>query len=127
MERRELEIYVNGKLEGTAANTIGAVRDSAGGLVIAAQLADRPYSSRYGNLGYHGIIDRVALYERSLDPGEVAARYAVFESAGGPALTAYLLSAPTRNTASVIAALLAVLALLVLVSAINRRRIRTAR
>ncbi len=123
----KLEIYVNGKLEGATANTIGEVRDSAGGLVIGAQLADRPYSSRYGNLGYHGIIDRVALYGRSLDSGEVAARYAVFESAGGPALTAYLLSAPTRNTTFVVAALMAVVALLVLVSAINRRRVRSAR
>lgn len=123
----KLEIYVNGKLEGTTANTIGEVRDSAGGLVIGAQLADRPYSSRYGNLGYHGIIDRVVLYGRSLDSGEVAARYAVFESAGGPALTAYLLSAPTRNTTFVVAALMAVVALLVLVSVINRRRVRSAR
>lgn len=125
-DEKGLAIYVNGKLEGSAENTLGAIRDSAGDLVIGAQLADRPYSSRLGNLGYHGIIDRVALYERSLDADEVAARYEVFESVGGTALTAYLLSAPSRNTSLVVAALLVVIALLVLVSVLNRRRMRPA-
>ncbi|HRZ29153.1 MAG TPA: LamG domain-containing protein, partial [Spirochaetota bacterium] len=125
-DEKGLAIYVNGKLEGSAENTLGAIRDSAGGLVIGAQLADRPYSNRLGNLGYHGIIDRVALYERSLDADEVAARYEVFESVGGTALTAYLLSAPLRNTSLVVAALLVVIALLVLVSVLNRRRMRSA-
>ncbi len=125
-DAKGLAIYINGKLEGSAANTIGAVRDSAGGLVIGAQLADRPYNSAWGNLGYHGIIDRVALYARSISADEVEARYAVFEAAGGTALTAYLLSAPSRNTTTVLSSLLLVMALLILVSLYNRRRMRSA-
>ncbi|MCU0845009.1 MAG: hypothetical protein MUC76_08805 [Spirochaetes bacterium] len=121
----DLAIYINGKLEGTVKNTVGAVRDSAGGLVIGAQL-DKKYNSSYGNLGFHGIIDRVAVYAGSMNADEVAERYAVLESAGGTALTAYLLSAPSRNTSLVVASLLGVIALLVLVSLYNRRRLRPA-
>ncbi|HSV97397.1 MAG TPA: LamG-like jellyroll fold domain-containing protein [Spirochaetota bacterium] len=121
----DLAIYMNGKLEGTVKNTVGAVRDSAGGLVIGAQL-DKKYNSTYGNLGFHGIFDRVALYASAMNAEEVANRYAVYEAAGGTALTAYLLSAPSRNTSLVVTSLLGVIALLVLVSVYNRRRMRSA-
>ena len=55
-------------------NTTGGVRDTAGSLIIGAQLAEK-YNAGYGNLGWDGVIDRVIIRSDTLSAGQVQARY----------------------------------------------------
>jgi len=67
----QLKLYIDGNLVASAPNTIGLVRDSSGGLVIGAQLADQKYNTTYGNLCLDGTVDRVVVYTRALGADEV--------------------------------------------------------
>ncbi|OPY09576.1 MAG: hypothetical protein A4E67_00797 [Syntrophaceae bacterium PtaB.Bin038] len=69
-----LRLYVNGVLDDEAANTTGGVRDTAGSLIIGAQLAEK-YNAGYGNLGWDGVIDRVIIRSDTLSAEQVQARY----------------------------------------------------
>ena len=61
-----VKLYINGSLSGSAQNKTGAVRNSAGGLIIGAQLSDQFYNSTYKNFSFNGIIDRVQVYSRAI-------------------------------------------------------------
>ncbi len=50
------------------------VRDSAGALIIGAQLPVS-YNRTYGNIGWDGIIDRVGIRSDSLTDQQVLDRY----------------------------------------------------
>lgn len=69
-----VRLYVNGVPDGQIANTTGGVRDTAGSLIIGAQLSES-YSSYYGNIGWDGIIDRVGIRSDSLTDQQVLDRY----------------------------------------------------
>lgn len=91
-----IKLYINGQLEVSAPNTIGKVRDSGGALIIGAQL-DKTFSSTYGNIGFNGVIDRVAVYNRAYSDAEVQALFNDQQTQSGGAFTAFLLSAAVRN------------------------------
>ncbi len=116
----KISLYINGTLEVSTNNTIGAVRDSAGGLVIGAQL-DRKYNSSYGNIGFNGIIDRVAVHKRSLAEWEISAMFLDLNTEVGGAFTAYLLSAAARNIRVIVIALFIVMLALGALYLYNRR------
>lgn len=69
-----LRLYVNGVLDAEIPNTTGGVRDSAGALIIGAQLPVS-YNGTYGNIGWDGIIDRVGIRSDSLTDQQVLDRY----------------------------------------------------
>ena len=69
-----LRLYVNGVLDDQAANTTGGVRDTAGSLIIGAQLGEK-YNAGYGNIGWDGVIDRVIIRSDSLNDAQVLERY----------------------------------------------------
>ncbi len=73
-DETSLRLYVNGVLDGSVPNTTTGVRDTDGGLVIGAQLNEM-YSVTYGNLGWHGIIDRVVIRSDATDDGQALERY----------------------------------------------------
>lgn len=120
----EVRLYINGKLESWTPNTVGEVRDSAGGLVIGAQLADTLYNSSWRNLGMNGIVDRVELFGRALPDTEVAARYETIKTAGGEALAAYLMHVASRHSGLMIALLGGIAFILAGLFVFNRRRMR---
>jgi|GEM_PF-687706 len=122
----QLCLYINGALDGSVTNTIGTVRDSAGGLVIGAQLTDKWYSSSWHNLGMNGIIDRVELLNRPLSADEVASRYNEIFSGSTTSLSAYLLDAASRNGTPLIVLLGVVVLVLVAFYVYNRRRAQKA-
>jgi len=95
-------LYINGSLSGSAKNKTGPVRDSAGGLVIGAQLPDQLYNSTYRNFCFNGIIDRVQLFSNAMAPEEVNSRYNRIINPGESALTAFLLKAMPRQRGIVI-------------------------
>jgi hypothetical protein len=90
-----VSIYVNGQLDISTPNTIGAVRASSGPLIIGAQL-DNLEDTFYGDLGFNGIITGVNVFNRALTSTEIASRYQNY-NAGGTGLGAYLMSAASRN------------------------------
>jgi len=116
----QISLYINGTREEYKTNTIGAVRDSAGGLVIGAQL-DRKYNSTYGNIGFNGIIDRVAVYNRSLAEGEISSMFQDLDAGSGGAFTAYILSAAARNFRVIFTAFFVVVVTLGALYLYNRR------
>jgi len=69
-----LRLYVNGVLDDETPNTTGGVRDTAGSLIIGAQLAEK-YNAGYGNLGWDGVIDRVIIRSDTLSAEQIQARY----------------------------------------------------
>ncbi len=105
----KISIYLNGSLDCEGSITTGDVRDSAGGLVIGAQLPEQ-YNSSWGNLGFNGIIDRVQLLSRALTPEEVSSRYAEFQ-AEESGLTAFILKIAPGNRPLLFTALLVILAM----------------
>ncbi len=113
-------LYIDGSEVAAAANTIGAVRDTAGGLVIGAQLPVQ-YNSTWHNLGFSGIIDRVQIYSKALTAEEINAGYNAIFAAGGQALMAYLLSAVSKRGALLIIILVVVAGALSWMFIRNRR------
>ena len=69
-----LRLYVNGVLDDETVNTTGGVRDTAGSLIVGAQLAEK-YNAGYGNLGWDGVIDRVIIRSDTLSAEQIQARY----------------------------------------------------
>ena len=69
-----LSLYINGNLNNSGANTVGPVRQTDGRLIIGAQLSE-PYNDSYGHVGFDGIIDEVAVYDRVLDADEVLSHF----------------------------------------------------
>ena len=120
-----LTLYVNGQAQGSTPNTIGLVRDSAGGLVIGAQLSDQEYNSYYGNLCLDGTIDRVVAYNRALDADEVLEHYNGFFSGQGSSLMAYIPRVANVNVLAVGAAVVLVLLAIAAVRRFGRREAST--
>jgi len=118
----EIVLYVNGAVEDTIANTIGAVRDTDGDLVIGAQLADEHYSTSWRNLGFSGIIDRVQLHNRALAGSEILDNYEEIVSSSGGAIAAYLAAAVKSRGAVVFILLAAAVVVLAALYLRNRRR-----
>lgn len=119
-------MYVNGSEVASEANTVGAVRNTDGDLIIGAQLPVR-YSGSWHNLGFSGIIDRVLIHSRALTAEEISASYnALFESGGQP-LAAFLLSAVSRGGFFLIVILAVAAALLMGMFVRNRRMAMKAR
>ena len=98
----EVMLYINGSLSGSAKNNTGPVRDSTGGLVIGAQLADLSYNSTYKNFCFNGLIDRVQVFSNALTPEEVAARYNSIMNPAETALPAFLLKVAPQQKGIVI-------------------------
>jgi hypothetical protein len=115
-----LTLYVNGQEQNSTPNTIGMVRDSAGGLVIGAQLSEQ-YNSYYGNLGLDGTIDRVVAYNRALGADEVLEHYNGFFSGQGSSLMAYIPRVANVNVLAVGAAVVLVLLAIAAVRRFGRR------
>ncbi len=116
-----IKLYINGQLEVSAENTIGAVRDSNGALIIGAQL-DKKYSSSYGNIGFNGVIDRVAVFNRAYSDAEVQALFNDQQAQSGGAFTAFLLSARVRNIGMIVSLAVIIALLFAGVYLYNRRR-----
>jgi hypothetical protein len=91
-----LVLYINGSEVASATNSIGAVRNTTGDLVIGAQLPVQ-YNVSWHNLGFSGIIDRVQIYSKALTAEEINANYNSIFAPGGQPLTAYLLSAVSKR------------------------------
>lgn len=122
-----LRLYVNNELASSVPNTIGAVRDSTGGLVIGAQLAEQSYTTGWKNLGFNGIINYVRVLNRAMTDDEVDTRFNDFQARAGSALGAYLIRAVSSSTGAV-ATVFAVLAIvLAALFVINRRRAAKSR
>jgi hypothetical protein len=121
----EIKLYVNGVLEDSVPNTIGEIRDSAGGLVIGAQLPVI-YSSSWSNLVFNGTIDRVQINSRALTDTEISDRYKSMPVALKSSLTAYILAVASKNF-TVIGAVFGILILvLTAIFIINRKRAKSS-
>jgi len=116
----KLTLYINGVEADSVANTIGAVRDSAGGLVVGAQLSTQKYNTTYGNLCFDGIIDRVVVYNRALGADEALSHYRTFFPEQGSPLTAYIPRVVRVNVAPILAAVAALLLAIALVRRLSR-------
>jgi hypothetical protein len=92
----EIKLYVNGNLEGSIPNSIGKVRDSAGALVIGAQLPVA-YNSSWSNLVFNGAIDRVQISNRALTDQEIFENYRKLPFSSISALPAYILGVAVKN------------------------------
>ncbi len=69
-----VRLYIDGQENASAANTIGSVRDSAGRLIIGAQLSV-PYDATYGHVGFNGSIDEVTVLDHALTADAIDADY----------------------------------------------------
>ncbi len=92
----EIKIYVNGICERTIANSVGKVRDSAGGLVIGAQLPV-VYSSSWSNLVFNGTIDMVKISSVALSGLKISEKYKELPFASSSSLTAYIIGKESNN------------------------------
>ncbi len=92
----EIKLYVNGNLEDSIPNTIGKVRDSAGALIIGAQLPI-DINSSWRNLIFNGAIDRVQISNRALTGREISENYQKLPFASISALPAYILAIAVKN------------------------------
>jgi len=119
-------MYVNGSEAASAANTIGAVRNTAGDLVIGAQLPVQ-YSGSWHNLGFSGIIDRVRIYNRALTAEEISASHNAIFASGGQPLAAFLLSTVSKGGFVLIVILVVVASLLLGMFIRNKRLAMKAR
>ncbi len=117
-----LKLYVDGTIRDTVPNTIGKLRDSAGGLVIGAQLSNKKYNTAYGNFCLDGIIDRVVVYNRSLSESEITAHYRGFFPDAGSSLTAYIPRLKKVNVIAVIVIMAMVIAAIFAVRRMGRGR-----
>ncbi|MBP7735167.1 MAG: hypothetical protein KA369_04265 [Spirochaetes bacterium] len=116
-----MTMYVNGSEVASVANTVGAVRNTDGDLVIGAQLPVR-YSGTWNNLGFSGIIDRVRIYNRALAAEEISSAYTAIFAPGGQPLAAFLLSAVSKG-GFVLIVILAVIAVSLLGMFIRNKRL----
>ncbi len=116
----DIKLYVNGNLEDSIPNTIGKVRDSAGALIIGAQLPVI-YNSYYSNLVFNGTIDRVQISSRALADSEITANYKEMPFAALSALTAYILAVAAKNY-SIIGGVFGLLVMVLIAIFINNRK-----
>jgi hypothetical protein len=92
-----LAIYIDGEKDNETVAEVGRTKDSSGPVVIGAQM-DQNYSySRWHNLGFNGIIDRVEILNHSIDDDQARARFEKFQAVAGSGFSAYLLSVAGRN------------------------------
>jgi len=114
-----INLYINGVLESTVANTIGKVRDSAGDLIIGAQLPV-DYSTAWANLYFHGILDMVQVSGKALSSSEISDIYRSmpFASAG---LTAYIHMVASKNFTLILVVLNILLLILLGIFIYNRK------
>jgi hypothetical protein len=115
-----LKLYINGSLNSTTPNTIGAVRQSAGALVIGAQVNNK-INNYWGDVGFNGLIENVNIFSRSLTADEVAARYQNMNT-GGTSIAAYLLSVSSKNLPLTIGLLILFLGLVTGLYMLNKKR-----
>lgn len=101
-DSKNVMLYINGALKGSAKNTTGAARDSSGGLVIGAQLPDQFYNTTYKNFCFNGLIDRVQLFSTAMTPEDVSSRYDSIMNPDGSTLTAFLLKVVPKQKGIVI-------------------------
>jgi len=117
-----INLYINGNLEKSITNSIGNVRDSAGALIIGAQLPVT-YSTSWSNLVFNGIIDRVQISNNALTASEVAAIYQDLPFASG-VLTGYILRVTAQNCQMIIGILFSLITVLIIIFIYNRKKIR---
>ena len=68
-----MKVYINGALDNTA--TVAAIaKNTTGDVQIGSQL-DQMLSPAYKNLGFSGVIDEVAIYNRALTAQEISSAY----------------------------------------------------
>jgi len=108
-DSKNVMLYINGALKGSAKNTTGAVRDSSGGLVIGAQLPDQFYNSTYKNFCFNGLIDRVQLFSTAMTPEDVSSRYNSIINPDNSTLTAFLLKVVPEQKGIVIIVFICIL------------------
>jgi hypothetical protein len=114
-----INLYINGTLEKSIANTIGKVRDSAGDLIIGAQLPVT-YSTSWNNLVFNGIIDRVQISGKAFSAAEVSVMYQSMPFAS-TALTGYILHVAAHKC-TMVAVILSVLVMFLIAIFIYNRR-----
>lgn len=115
-----INLYINGNLEKSIPNTIGKVRDSAGDLIIGAQLPVT-YSSSWSNLVFNGIIDRVQIKSKAFTASEVSGLYQALPFATG-GLAGYIIHVAVKNYPVIIGILCILIALLTVIFIHNRRQ-----
>jgi len=117
----DIKLYINGNLEDSVPNTIGKIRDSAGDLIIGAQLPVI-FSSSYSNLVFNGTIDRVQITSSAKSDTEISNNYKNMPFAAWSALTAYILAAAAKNS-PIVGGIFGILVLvLITIFVYNRRR-----
>lgn len=114
-----INLYVNGVLESSTANTTGKVRDSAGDLIIGAQLPVE-YSSAWSNLYFHGIIDMVRISGKAVSSSEISATYQSLPFASG-GLTAYIHKVAVKNITLILVVINIILLILLGIFIYNRK------
>lgn len=114
-------IYINGAIDNSLQANVGNVRKSQGDLIIGAQLNSQ-LSTYFGNVGFNGVIDRVLIFNSTLSDTEVMDHYKDFAAAGGTAITAYLLSAASRNMPFIFGILGCIVLVLVVLFIYNKKR-----
>lgn len=114
-----VNLYIDGVLESTAANTIGKVRDTAGDLLIGAQLTEN-YSTSWANIYFHGLIDRVQISGRALSSSEVSSAYQSLPFASG-GLAAYIHRVAVKNFTLILAVIAGILVILLGIFIYNRK------
>lgn len=65
-DANDVKIFINGQLDSSVENTIGAIRDSNAPLFIGAEIL---------NSGFDGVIDDVRVHSEALGEAEIAGRY----------------------------------------------------
>ncbi|HNW26995.1 MAG TPA: DUF5018 domain-containing protein [Spirochaetota bacterium] len=120
-DQSRIVLYLDGVEVASATNTVGAVRNTNGDLIIGAQLPVQ-YNGSWHNLGFSGIIDRVRIYNRALTAEEISAGYSAIFAPGGQPLTAYLLSAVSKR-GMVLGVILGVVAAVLLGMFVRNRRL----
>ncbi len=122
-DNSHLALYINGSKDASIETDIGEVKDSAGGLVIGAQMDHQyAYYTPWGDLGFNGKIDRVEIINRSLSDSEAAARYQDFVNTAGTGFTAYLLSAAKHGMPYIVAVFAVIIIVLAALYTYNRKR-----
>jgi hypothetical protein len=115
-----LKLYINGSLDSSTPNTVGTVKQSAGALIIGAQVNNQ-INGYWGNVGFNGLIEDVNIFSKSLTAEEIAIRYQD-RNTGGTSVAAYLLSVSSRNLPLTIGLLILFMGLVTGLYLLNKKR-----